>query len=120
MLRVVTLDVGNFLEVFGDRPVADELDVVEAHHPVLAEVYGTVAREDIDDRLADGLPDRAAPALIERPGDLAVLVRGGPGCEPEGIWALDTCEVSSEISHWSAFHGFAWPRLFPPPPRSRF
>jgi len=101
MLRVVTLDLGDFLEVFGDRPVADELDVVEAHHPVLPEVHGTVAREDIDDRLADGLPDRAAPALVECFGDLAVGVRGGPGRQPEWIRGLDPREVGSDISHKS-------------------
>src|SRR6266849_923716 len=103
MLWIIALDLGDLFQIVGNRPVADELDVVEAHHARGAEVDGAVAGEDVDDRLADRFPDRAAPALVERLGDLAVGVRRRAGREPEGIGALDAREVRSKISHWSAF-----------------
>src|ERR1043165_7043936 len=83
--RIIPLDLGDLLQVVGDRAIADQLDVVEAHHPVLAEVHRAVAREDVDDGLADRLPDGAAPAGVERLGDLAVGVRRRAGREPKRI-----------------------------------
>src|SRR5262245_55681353 len=121
MLRVVTLDLRDLPEILGDRTIADQLDVVEAHHAVLSEIDRAVAREDIDDRLADRLPHRAAPALIERFGDLSVGVRWGTGREPEGIGRLDACETRSEISHGflPAFDLSSSPPRPPPPRHSR-
>src|SRR3982074_2263133 len=98
MVRVVALDLGDLLEVLGDRPVADQLDVVEPHHAVLAEVDRPVAREDVDDRLADGFPDRAPPALIEGFRDLTVRIGRRTRSQPEWIRRLDPREVGSEIS----------------------
>src|SRR6266581_450455 len=57
VLRIIPLHLGDLFEVLGDGPVTDQLDVVEAHHAVLAEVYRAVTGEDIDDRLTDRFPD---------------------------------------------------------------
>src|SRR5438874_885617 len=64
MFRIIALDFRDLFEVVGNRPVADELDVVEAHHPVLAEIDRAATREDVDDRLADRFPDGPAPTLV--------------------------------------------------------
>src|SRR3989442_10234142 len=102
MLRVVALDLGDLLKVLEDWPVADQLNVIEAHHARLTEVDRAVARKDVDDRLADRLPDRAAPALVEFLGDLAVRVRPRARRGPKGGGTLDPREVGSEISHWAS------------------
>src|SRR5467141_3161813 len=108
MLRVVALDLGDLLKVLEDWPVADQLNVIEAHHARLTEVDRAVARKDVDDRLADRLPDRAAPALVECLGDLTVGVRRRAGREPERIRGSDAREVRSKIGHRSAFRESAW------------
>src|SRR2546422_9765038 len=103
MLRVVALDLGDLLKVLEDWPVADQLNVIEAHHARLTEIDRAVARKDVDDRLADRLPDCAAPALIERLGDLPVGVRRWTGRQPEWIRTFDTSEIRSKISHTASY-----------------
>src|SRR3989449_5898144 len=103
MLRVVALDLGDLLKVLEDWPVADQLNVIEAHHARLTEIDRAVARKDVDDRLADRLPDRAAPALVECLGDLAVGVRRRARRQPEWIRAFDTSEIHSKISHTASY-----------------
>ena len=99
VLRVALLDLGDLAEVDLDRAVGDELDVVEAHHALAVPIDRGVARGDVDDGLADGLPDGAAPAGVEGAHDLLAAVGGRSGGEPEGIGAADAGEVGGEVSH---------------------
>src|SRR5437762_7076819 len=99
MFRIIPLDFRDLFEVVGNRPVADELDVVEAHHARGAEVDGAIAGEHVDDGLADGFPDGATPAFIEGLGNLPVGVGWRARGKPEGVRALDAREVCSKISH---------------------
>ena len=59
-------------------------------------VDGGVARADVGDGLADGLPDGAAPAGVEGAHDLLAAVGGRSGGEPEGVEALDAGEGGLE------------------------
>src|SRR3546814_15187260 len=54
-------------QVHFQRPVGDQLDVVEAGHAGAVVAHGAVARGDVHDRriLAEGLPHHAAPARLE-------------------------------------------------------
>ena len=89
---IAALDLGDFLQVDFDGAVGDELDIIEAHHAPAFPVDGGVARADIGDGLADGLPHRAAPAGIEGAHDLLAAVGGRRGGQPEGIEALNAAE----------------------------
>src|SRR5215472_18211657 len=96
MLRIAALYFFDLAEVDFDGAVADELDVVKAHHLLTVPVDGGVARADVSDGLADGLPDGAAPACVEGAHDLLAAVGGRSGGEPEGIEALDAGERGLE------------------------
>ena len=78
-------DLGDFAEVRFDRAVADEFDVVEADDAHRAEVHRGVAGGDIDDGVADGFPDEAAPPCFERAMGLVGGAGGRAGGEPVGI-----------------------------------
>ena len=83
-VRPVALDLLDLLQVHLERPVGDQLDVVEADHAPVLGVDGAVARAvDVDDRrvLAQRLPDHAAPAGAEGALDIVGLV-GGRGARP--------------------------------------
>src|SRR5438105_15340747 len=102
MFRIIALDFRDLFEIVGNRPVADVLDIVEAHHTRGAEVDGAIAREHVDDGLADGFPDRATPAFIEGLGNLPVGVGWRARGKPKGVWATDAREGGSKISHYDA------------------
>src|ERR1700761_5541152 len=89
VLWVAALYFFDLAEIGFDGPVADELDVVEAHHLCAVVVDGRVARGDVGDGLADGLPDGASPTCVEGTHDLLTAVGGRSGGEPEGIETLD-------------------------------
>ena len=99
VVRIALLDLGDLAEVGVDGAVADELDVVEAHHALAVPIDGGVARGDIDDGFADGLPDGAAPAGVEGAHDLLAAIGGRAGGEPEGVGAADAGEIGGEVSH---------------------
>ncbi len=100
MMRIAFLDLGDFAEIGFDRPIADQLDIVEAHHPLAVPIDRRVARGDVDDRFADRLPDRAAPAGVKGAHHLLPAIGGRAGSEPEGIGAADAAgEIGGEISH---------------------
>ena len=96
VLGVAALYFFDLAEVDFDGAIADELDVVQAHHLLAVVVDGGVARADVGDGLADGLPDGAAPACVEGAHDLLAAVGGRSGGEPEGIEALDAGEGGLE------------------------
>ena len=89
VLRIALLDLGDLAQVDFERPVGDELDVVEAHHALAVPIDGGVARGDVDDGLAEGLPDGAAPAGVEGAHHLIAAIGGRTGGQPEGIGAAD-------------------------------
>jgi hypothetical protein len=65
VVRVALLHVVDFPEVHFDGPVADQLNIVEAHHFYVVEIDGPVARARVDDGVADCFPHHAAPACVE-------------------------------------------------------
>jgi hypothetical protein len=102
-VRPFALHLLDLLEVHLQRPVGDELDVVEAEQPAVGAVDRAVARTiDIDDGralLAQRFPHHAAPARLEGADDVVFLVgRRGRG-QPERIGRLDAGEVGAKVSH---------------------
>ena len=69
VMRPAFLDLGKFAEIRLRRAVGDQFDVVETDHAVLAQVERRIARGDVHDGIADGLPNHAAPAGLERAHD---------------------------------------------------
>ena len=66
----LALDLANLREVFVERSVGDQFDVVRPHDLSTVVVHGPVAAGDVDDRLVvDRLSDRPAPARV--PGSSA-------------------------------------------------
>src|SRR5262249_15790455 len=65
VLGETLLDFRNLAQVCFDGAVSDEFDVVQAHHALVLQIYGPVARDSIDDGFTDGLPHRAAPAQLK-------------------------------------------------------
>src|SRR5690606_13572034 len=82
-----------------DRPVGDQLDVVYRHQPVAGVLEGAVTVRYVEDGVADGLPDRATPAVLERLVDLVGGVGWRRRGQPERVGALDAREVDAEVSH---------------------
>src|SRR5262249_19127904 len=80
--------------------VGDEFDVVQAEELAAVVVDAAVARGDVDDRLvADGLPDGAAPAGVERPADLVLGVgRRGAG-QPGRVRRPHAAEFDVQTGH---------------------
>src|ERR1035438_2372814 len=105
VMGVALLDFGDLAQVGSDGAVADELDIVEAHHALAVPIQRGVARGDVDDGVADGLPHGAAPSGVEGAHDLLARVGGGAGGEPEGIGAADAGEIGREVSHGSPSRG---------------
>ena len=98
----VALDLPDLVEIGLQRPVGDQLDIVEADHAAVVAVYRAVARSaHVDDRriLAKRLPHRAAPARLEGPVDVVGLVRRRCRREPERIRRANTEEFRSQVSH---------------------
>ena len=85
MLRIPSLRLRNLLQVHLDRPVGDQLDIVESHHPLPRPVDRRVPRTHICNRLPNRLPHRSAPARIEGPHHLLTAVRRRCRSQPERI-----------------------------------
>ena len=99
VLRVALLDLGDLAQVHRERTIGDELDVVEPHHALPVQIHRRVARRDVDDRVAERLPHRAAPAGVERAHDLVAGVRRRRRRQPERIRRLDARQIHLQISH---------------------
>ena len=98
-VRPALLDLGDFAEIGLRRTVADELDVVEARHARRSQIQRRIARGDVDDGIADGFPDHAAPARFERAMGLVSRVGRRAGGDPERIGRFDAGEIDGQISH---------------------
>src|ERR1039458_787026 len=83
--RPALLDLGKLAEIRLRRAVGDELDVVKPDHAGLSQVERRIARGDVHDGIADGLPNHAAPAGLERAVRLISRVGGRAAGDPEWI-----------------------------------
>mmetsp|Transcript_6361 Transcript_6361/g.25874 ORF Transcript_6361/g.25874 Transcript_6361/m.25874 type:complete len:397 (+) Transcript_6361:1035-2225(+) len=98
----IALHAADLVEVDLQRPVADQLDVVEADDAAVGAPERGIARAvDVDDRrvLAERLPDHAAPAGLEGAAHVDLLVGRRGRRQPEGVGALDAEEIGAEVSH---------------------
>jgi hypothetical protein len=86
-VRPVALHLLDFPKVGLQRPVGDELDIVETDDPVVVVVERAVARGDVDDGriFPQRFPHHPAPTGLERSHDVIFLVRGRRGGKPERI-----------------------------------
>ena len=90
------------LQIHAERPIGDELDVVEPDDLAVRGMDGAIARAvDVDDRrvFAQGFPYHAAPARPEGALDVVLLVGRGRRGEPERVGRPDTAEHGCEIGH---------------------
>src|SRR5262249_12342073 len=94
--------LADLAKVLFERAIGDELDVVEPHHLAAVVVDAAEPARDVHDGVAECLPDRSAPAGVERAHDLLARVRGRRRCEPAGVRALDSAKVDAQISHRDA------------------
>ena len=95
VLRIALLHLGDLAQIHFERTVGDQLDVVQAHHALAVPIDRRIARTDVDDRLAERLPDRAAPAGVEGAHHLIAAIGGRSGSQPERIRAPDARRKSS-------------------------
>src|SRR5690606_6413983 len=108
-VRPEALDLGDLPQVHLERPVGDQLDVVDREELLAAHLERAVAVADVQDGVADRLPDGAAPAVLEGLVDLVGGVRGRRRGQPEGVRRPHPREHRSQVSHI---------RLLPPPWRA--
>src|SRR5258708_1505203 len=100
MARIPLLDLGDLAKVDVERPVRDQLDVVQAHHADPVQVHRGVARSHIDNRLSQRFPDRAAPSGVKGAHHLLAAIGGRTGSQPERIRRMDTAgENGVNIRH---------------------
>src|SRR5690606_22274884 len=95
-VRPVALDLLDLAQIGLEVAVGDELDIVEAEQtPVRAPDRAVARPVDVDDRrprLAQRLPDNAAPPRLESAHDVVFLVGRRRRGEPERVWRLDADE----------------------------
>ena len=133
-VRPCTLHRLDFLKVYIQRPVSDQLDVVQSEQaPVSTPDRAVAWPADIDDMRIESkcLPNNTAPSGLEGADDVIFLVGRRRRSQPEGIGGFDAYEVVSQVSHCvlpfcirrgasvrrSAPHGLILPRRAPAPPR---
>ena len=133
-VRPCTLHRLDFLKVYIQRPVSDQLDVVQSEQaPVSTPDRAVAWPADIDDMRIESkcLPHNTAPSGLEGADDVIFLVGRRRRSQPEGIGGFDAYEVISQVSHCflpfcirqgasvrrSEPHGLILPRHAPAPPR---
>src|SRR5712692_6171772 len=100
MVRISLLDFGDLAQIHVQRTVRDELDIVKPHHPDAVPVDRRVARRDVNDRLAQCLPDGSAPSGVKGAHHLLAAIGWRPRGEPERIGRMDTAgESGGKIWH---------------------
>ena len=119
VLRVLLLGLVDLLEVHLERPVGDELDVVEADGRRAAEADRAEAARHVLDGLPERLPHRAAPARVEGALHLVAGVGRRRRGQPEGVGGADPRAVRRDIRHGRLRDTGGWraPRLCLPPRR---
>ena len=101
MLWVAFLHLVDFAEVVFNRPVADQLDIVEPHYLDAVQVNRAVARGGVDDWLANRLPHRAAPAGVKRAHYLPGRIRRRPAGQPERVGRFKAAKLYAQVRHMS-------------------
>src|SRR5690349_9477222 len=99
MARKPLLDLRDFAEIGFDRAITDQLDIIEPDHSLMLVVDRSISRCGVDDRLANGLPDGAAPSCLKGLHDLIPGVGRRTRGEPKWIRRSDSAEIDAEIRH---------------------
>lgn len=99
MMRKSFFHLFNFTQIIAQRTICDQFNIVETDHAVVAVVDGSVAGRNIDDRDSKGFPNCTAPPCVEGFHDLVAAIGRWCGCEPEGVWRRDACEIGKKVSH---------------------
>src|SRR6185437_16699739 len=80
---------GDLAEILLERPVADELDVVEAHDAAALIADGRVTRRDVLHLGAEGLPYHTAPTGFEGPEDVDLFIGRRRAGQPKWVGGAD-------------------------------
>src|SRR5438270_2744320 len=129
MLRIPPLHLRDLPQIDPNRPIRDELNIIESHHSPPLPINRRVARTDIRNWLANRLPHGPAPPRIERPHHLLPTVGRRSRCQPERVQARNPTKISFKcrvrFGHAAppATRRSRCPRVFRPrlrpPPRGR-
>ncbi len=101
-VRIVSLDLLDLGQVHVQRPVRDQLDVVQAQQSPIRPPDRSVPRAvHVDDMRiqAQRLPHHTAPTRLKGPAHVIRLVRRRRRGQPERVRALDPDKVARQISH---------------------
>src|SRR5947208_3258566 len=93
MIRPVFFYLRNLAEIGFRRAITNKLDVIEARHARRPQVERRIPRRDIDDRIADGLPNNSTPSGLESAMALVTGVRWRTRRDPKRIRGFDAGEV---------------------------
>jgi hypothetical protein len=99
IFRIALFHFRDFPNIHFGGPVADELDIGEAHHLRAVVLQSAVSRGCVDDRLANRFPDGAAPSGVKRKHDLPARIRRRAGRQPEWVRRFDAAELYAQVSH---------------------
>ncbi len=111
IFRIALLHFRDFPDIHFGGPVADELDVGEAHHFRAVVIHRAVARRCVDDRLANRLPNRAAPSRVERAHHLPRRVRRRTRSKPERVRRFNAAEFYAQVGHFSPLENLLEPQM---------
>ena len=89
----------NLTEIDLQGAIADELDIVESHHPGAMIIDRGIPRGDILDLGAQCFPDNAAPAGFEGAQHIDLFVGRRRAGQPERVGAVDAEEIGMKTSH---------------------
>ena len=100
---IVGFDARNLFEVYLQRTVGDQLNIVEPQQPPIRAIDGAVARAVYIDHgwafFAKSLPYDPTPARLKGAADVVFLVRGRRRGQPERVGAGDAQEVCCQVCH---------------------
>ena len=95
VFRIFFLALRNFFEVDLERPVGDQLYVIQPDHPQSALIKTRKPRRHIRDRLAKRFPNCSAPTCVERAFYHRAHIRRRRARQPERIRRFDPCEIDT-------------------------
>src|SRR5262249_36739113 len=99
------LNLFNPAQVLLERPVGNQLHVINGQHFLPAEMPSAITVRYIQHRRANRLPHRASPARFKRTVHLRARVRRRRRRQPERIRRTNPGKIDAQISHGPpAFH----------------